>query len=318
MSQHVDVLIVGAGLSGIGAAYRLQTECPDRTYAILESRDAIGGTWDLFRYPGRPLGLGHVHARLPVPAVDGARRRSPTAPSILRLHRGDRGRVRHRREDPLPPPGAVGAAWSSERRALDGDGRRATPARPSAHLLVPVRAAPATTATTSGYAAEFAGRGATSPARSCTRSTGRRTSTTTGKRVVVIGSGATAVTLVPAMAERAEHVTMLQRSPSYIVSLPGRDPLADALRSELPARAAVSDRPRPRTCCSTGGFYQFSRRWPAAGAQVLRAGVAPAAAGRLRRWTRTSPRRTTRGTSGCAWCPTATCSRRCAAARRRS
>ena len=67
--EHVDVLIVGAGLSGIGAAYRLQEQCPGTSYAVLEARAAIGGTWDLFRYPGRALGLGRVHPQLPVPAV---------------------------------------------------------------------------------------------------------------------------------------------------------------------------------------------------------------------------------------------------------
>ena len=139
----------------------------------------------------------------------------------------------------------------------------------------------------------------------------------TGKRIVVIGSGATAVTLVPSLAPDAEHVTMLQRTPSYVLSLPGRDPLAAAAAQQAPGDARLSDRaveerpalhaPLPVQPPPPGGRAEAD---PPAD---RRSSCRPASTS-----TRTSTRRTTRGTSGCAWCPTATCSGPCAAGRPRS
>jgi cation diffusion facilitator CzcD-associated flavoprotein CzcO len=142
VSEHVDVLIVGAGLSGIGAAHHIQAAFPDKTYAILEARDAIGGTWDLFRYPGV------------------------------------------RSDSDMYTLGYRFRPWTQGEAIADGD-----------------------------YA---------------------------GQRVVVIGSGATAVTLVPAMALTAGHVTMLQRSPSYILTMPTEDPIATRLRTLPGTRRAYA------------------------------------------------------------------------------
>jgi cation diffusion facilitator CzcD-associated flavoprotein CzcO len=264
--EHVDVLIVGAGLSGIGAACHLQEECPGKTYAILESRGAIGGTWDLFRYPGVrsdsdmfTLGYAFRPWKDSKAIADG--------PSIRRYiedtatEHGVRDRVRFHHE-------VLSADWSSDdacwtvtaRRTDTGDTVRLT----CSWLSV----CSGYYRYDEGFRPQFAGE---------ERFAGRivhpqhwpEDLDVTGKRVVVIGSGATAVTLVPNLAEQAAHVTMLQRTPSYVLSLPGRDPLAQLLRSRLPARLAYPVVRWKNVLVSTL-FYQFSRRRPAAARALLR------------------------------------------------
>jgi cation diffusion facilitator CzcD-associated flavoprotein CzcO len=234
-AEHLDVLVVGAGISGICAGYHLQTSCPDRTYAILEARDRIGGTWDLFRYPGirsdsdmYTLGFSFKPWTNAKAIADG--------PSIIayldetaREHGIDRRiRFRHR---------VVRAAWSSAdaRWTIDverGDAREVVQLTCSFLFMCSGYYDYA-----KGYTPEFPGverfRGRVVHPQKWTEDVDYA-----GKRVVVIGSGATAVTLVPAMATSAAHVTMLQRSPTYIVSLPAEDPLANWLRRHLPGRVA--------------------------------------------------------------------------------
>jgi monooxygenase len=255
-SEHLDVLIVGAGLSGIGAACHLQRECPGKTYAILESRDAIGGTWDLFRYPGvrsdsDMFTLGYAFR----PWTDA--KAIADGPSILeyvrataREHGVDRQvRFGHR---------VVRAAWST----------------PEARWTVEVEARGETVVLTcgflfvcsgyyrydQGYAPAFPGiedfAGQVVHPQHWPADLDYR-----DRRVVVIGSGATAVTLVPAMAQTGAHVTMLQRSPSYVLSLPARDPLADRVRRLLPAGVAYSV-VRWKNVLTTMMLFQLSRRRP--------------------------------------------------------
>jgi monooxygenase len=236
-TEHVDVLIVGAGLSGIGAGYHLQSRCSERTYAILEARDSLGGTWDLFRYPGirsdsdmYTLGYAFRPWTDPKAIADG--------PAILsyvretaRAHGIDRRiRFQHR---------VKRARWST----------------PDARWTVEVERGPSRERVvitcsflfmcsgyydySAGYSPEFPG---------LERFSGRVVHPQkwtddieyAGKRVVVIGSGATAVTLVPAMARTAAHVTMLQRSPTYVVSRPAEDGLANRMRAHLPPKVAYS------------------------------------------------------------------------------
>ena len=156
-AEHVDVLIVGAGLSGIGAAYHLQAECPGKTYAILEARDAIGGTWDLFRYPGHPLGLRHAHARLLVPALEGGegdRRRARRSSSYVRETASENGidrkiRFGHR---------VVARRVVDAGGALDGRGRAwSTPARPSEMTCNFLHVCSGYYRYDEGYTPEFAG-----------------------------------------------------------------------------------------------------------------------------------------------------------------
>ena len=231
------------GLSGIGAACHLRRSARASTYAILEARDAIGGTWDLFRYPGirsdsDMFTLGYAFR----PWEEA--RRSPTAPSILQLHprrprastaSSEHIRFHHRVRAAPSGRAPTRAGRSTAERTDTGETVHADVLVPVRLLrLLPLRR---------GLHARVRRAASASAARSCTRSTGRRTSTTTGKRVVVIGSGATAVTLVPAMAERAAHVTMLQRSPTYVVvAARPRTRSPNALRRRLPGEGGVRRR----------------------------------------------------------------------------
>ena len=213
--EHFDVLIVGAGLSGIGACVHLQTRCPGRSCAILESRERIGGTWDLFRYPGvrsdsDMYTLGYAFR----PWTDA--KAIADGPAILRYvqdtarEHGIDHRIRfgHR---------VVRAAWHTPtaRWTLDIErGSDAGPLQLSCGFLLMCSGYYRYDA---GHTPDFAGR-ENFRGRVVHPQHWSEDIEYAGKRVVVIGSGATAVTLVPALAERAAHVTMLQRSPTAIAS----------------------------------------------------------------------------------------------------
>lgn len=267
-AEHVDVVIVGAGLSGIGAAYRLQSECPGKSYTILESRDALGGTWDLFRYPGIrsdsdmfTLGYPFEPWRDAKSIADG--------PSILRYltetaeKYGIDRRIRYRTK-------LIAADWSSEalRWTLTLEQRDPTGTVTRRTL-------------TCGFLYSCAGyynydRGHSPEFAGAPDFAGQLVHPQfwpadldyTGKRVVVIGSGATAVTLVPAMADKAELVTMLQRSPTWISAVPGRDKIADRLRALLPPQLAHRVI-RTKNILFSVGFYQYCRRRPQAARKLL-------------------------------------------------
>jgi monooxygenase len=228
--EHVDVLIVGAGISGIGAAYHLQVECPNRTYAILEGRNDIGGTWDLFRYPGirsdsdmHTLGFEFKPWNAEKAIADG-----PSIMAYLRETIAENGIDRHIRFGTR----VRRAEWSSDTstwtvQADLADGSSAT------YTCNYLSMCAGYYSYTNGYTPEFVGR---------ERFTGQiihpqqwpEDLDYAGKRVVVIGSGATAMTLVPAMADAAAHVTMVQRSPTYVVARPATDSIANGLRRVLP------------------------------------------------------------------------------------
>ncbi|MFN2376195.1 MAG: flavin-containing monooxygenase [Candidatus Binatia bacterium] len=233
--EHLDVLIVGAGLSGIGAAYHLQQRCPGKTYAILEARGAIGGTWDLFRYPGirsdsdmYTLGYAFKPWTNAKAIADG-----PSILAYIRETASENGIDRHIRFDHK----VVRADWSSEdaRWTVVAE-RDGVEARLTCSFLFMCSGY---YRYSDGYTPDFAGvedfGGRLVHPQKWSEDLDYR-----GKRVVVIGSGATAVTLVPAMAGDAAHVTMLQRSPTYVVSRPARDAIADWLRARLPASTAYA------------------------------------------------------------------------------
>jgi len=232
-TEHFDVLIVGAGLSGIGAGYHLQANCPGKTYAILEGREAIGGTWDLFRYPGirsdsdmYTLGYSFKPWRQAKAIADG--------PSILNYVRetaaeyGIDSKIRYGHH-------VKRASWSSETATWTVEAEHAGQSVSVSCNFLYMCAGYYDYA--AGYTPDFAG----------VDSFGGRIVHPqhwpadvdyAGKTVVVIGSGATAVTLVPEMAKTASHVTMLQRSPTYVVSRPAEDGVANWLRAKLPAMTA--------------------------------------------------------------------------------
>ena len=227
MTEHFDVLIVGAGLSGVGAAHHIQSAFPRRTYAIIEARDAIGGTWDLFRYPGvrsdsdmQTLGYRFRPWTQAKAIADG-----PAILSYVRETAAEAGIDRHVRYGYR----VVRAAWSSETARWTVD------AEPT-HAGDPVQFTASFLYNCSGYYDYDAGHTPEFPGIERFGGTvvhpqhWPQDLDYTDKNVVVIGSGATAVTLVPALAERAAHVTMLQRSPTYIISLPTQDSVANGLR----------------------------------------------------------------------------------------
>ena len=226
---NFDVLIVGAGLSGIGAAVHLQNDCPGKTYAILEKRGAIGGTWDLFRYPGiRSDSDMHTLGYVFKPWLDAkVIADGPNIRSYVRETADEHGITPHIRFN----HGVVKSEWSSSEAkwtvTVDHDGTQKTLTCNFLFMCSGYYNYDA------GYTPDFAGR-ETFKGQVVHPQKWTEDIDYAGKKVVVIGSGATAVTLVPEMAKTAAHVTMLQRSPTYIVSRPAKDRIANFLRKIMP------------------------------------------------------------------------------------
>ncbi|HLJ91308.1 MAG TPA: NAD(P)/FAD-dependent oxidoreductase [Candidatus Angelobacter sp.] len=259
--EHFDVLIIGAGLSGIGAAYHLQKFCPNKKYIILEQRERIGGTWDLFRYPGirsdsDMLTMGYsfrpwTHSKAISPGDDIREYIAATA--------HDEGIDRNIRFQHH----IKAASWSSQEAKWTVEAIRKSPAGNEEPITLTCNflfSCAGYYRYSAGYQPEFP---------NASRFQGRMVHPQlwpedldyTGKKVVIIGSGATAVTLVPAMAKTAAHVTMLQRSPTYIISAPEQDRVANWLRRVLPAMWAYR-LSRWKNVAFMTSIYQFSQRFP--------------------------------------------------------
>jgi monooxygenase len=267
--EHVDVLVVGAGLSGVGAGYHLQTAAPQKSYAILEARDRIGGTWDLFRYPGirsdsdmYTLGYSFKPWTSDKSIADG-----PDILDYVKETAAENGidrkiRFNHR---------VVRAEWSTPDQRWTVTVERTDTDETLKMTAGFVLMCSGYYRYDEGYTPEFEG---------SDRFKGRIVHPQfwtddidyEGKRVIVIGSGATAVTLVPALARKAAHVTMLQRSPSYVVSLPAEDPIARVARRFLPPKLAYSVI-RWKNVALTMASFQLSRRRPRVMKAIIRKGV---------------------------------------------
>jgi cation diffusion facilitator CzcD-associated flavoprotein CzcO len=268
-AEHVDVLIIGAGLSGIGAACHLRRECPSKTFTILEARDAMGGTWDLFRYPGVrsdsdmfTLGFSFRPWTSAKAIADGSDIREYINDTAREYDIDGAIRYGHR---------VVRADWSS------ADARWNVEAQHTDTGEI-VQLSCAFLFSCTGYYRYDQGHLPAFPGQADFAGPVVHPQhwpadlDYAGKRVVVVGSGATAVTLVPAMAGTAEHVTMVQRSPSYVLSLPSRDVIADALRRILPANTAHSII-RWKNVLVMTAIYQLCRRAPKLMRRLLRKGA---------------------------------------------
>ncbi len=267
--EHVDVLIVGAGLSGIGAGVHLREMCPDRSFAILEGRESIGGTWDLFRYPGirsdsdmYTLGYAFKPWTSPKAIADG--------PAILRYIQEtarEHDLTRHIRLSHR----VKRASWSSQDARWTVEIERGPNREPVMMTCLFYFACSGYYNYDKGYTPDFPG---------IERFKGRVVHPQhwpsdldyAGQRVVVIGSGATAVTLVPSMTPTAAHVTMLQRSPTYVMALPGSDKIANGLRRVLPGKVAYGIT-RWKNVLLGMFFFGMSKRRPEAVKKAIVGGV---------------------------------------------
>ena len=259
--EHFDVLVVGAGLSGIDAGYHLQKYCPKKSYVILEQRERIGGTWDLFRYPGVrsdsdmfTMGFSFRPWTNPKAIAPGDNIRDYVTATARDAGIDHHIRFRHRVQR---------AAWSSPETMWTVEALRQTPDGREEPITLTCNflfSCAGYYRYQEGYQPDFP---------DIKRFQGQvihpqawpEDLDYAGKRVVIIGSGATAVTLMPAMAKTAEHVTMLQRSPTYIVSLPEKDAIANFLRRVLPAMWAYK-LSRWKNVAYMIYVYQLAMRYP--------------------------------------------------------
>jgi cation diffusion facilitator CzcD-associated flavoprotein CzcO len=267
--EHLDVLVVGAGLSGIGAGHYLQAKCPWASYAIFEARDAIGGTWDLFRYPGIRSDSDMHTLGYSFRPWDGEKSIAD-GPSILQYIKDTAAaegidhhiRFQHR---------ITRADWSSDEARWHISAERTDTGETVELTCGFIFSCSGYYRYDHGYLPDFEG---------MDRFGGTIVHPQhwpedldyAGKQVVVIGSGATAITLIPSMAPTAGHITMLQRSPTYIASVPQSSPIVPLLRKVLPEQVA-GNVIRWTLALATQASYQISRRRPALMKKVLRKGL---------------------------------------------
>ena len=263
-TEYFDVLIIGAGLSGIGAACHLKKELPHKTFAILEGRNASGGTWDLFRYPGIrsdsdmfTLGYEFKPWNNKKGIADGADIRNyireAAAENNVEPH------IRYQQKVTAARFNSSTSLWTVDVQQADGSTKEY-----SCHFLL---SCTGYYSYEEGFTPEFAGRddfkGQIIHPQFWPENLDYQ-----NKKVVVIGSGATAVTLVPAMTDKAAHITMLQRSPSYVLTVPQQDVMVKVLRALLPQKWAYRII-RGRNVSITLGLFRFCKGFPNAARKLL-------------------------------------------------
>ncbi len=266
--EHFDVIIVGAGLSGIGAAHHMKTKCPHHSFIILEARDAMGGTWDLFKYPGirsdsDMYTLGY-HFKPWV--ADEAIADGPAILDYIHETASEDGTDRLIRYNHK----VIDAEWSSESSSWSinvehKDGNRTIL---SCNFLFMCSGY---YDYDNGYMPDFPGledyKGTLIHPQKWPKDLDY-----TDQEIIVVGSGATAVTLVPELAKKASKVTMLQRSPTYIINAPQKDVIANFLRKILPGKLAYL-LSRWKNILFSLGFFKFCRKWPNAARKLIMKGV---------------------------------------------
>jgi len=260
--QHFDVVIVGAGLSGIGAAYHLQQKCPTKTYAILEGRANLGGTWDLFKYPGvrsdsdmHTLGYNFKPWRQKKAIADG-----PSILSYIKETADENHITKHIQFNTRVNK----VCWSSETQTWTLEVVSSQPAKGDNSVSTiscnVISMCCGYYNYAQGFSPEFKGIDAfqgkiVHPQKWPTDLDYK------DKKVIVIGSGATAMTLAPVLSKRAKQVTMLQRSPTYVVSKPSEDIIANVLNKLLPEKTAYGVI-RAKNIFMQQFIYSLSRRKP--------------------------------------------------------
>lgn len=256
--EHVDVIVVGAGISGIGAAYHLQKSSPDRSFMILEGRGDLGGTWDLFRYPGvrsdsdmQTLGYSFKPWTKAKSIADG-----PSILEYLRETVDEYDIERFIRYHHL----VTTAEWSTADATWTITANRSDTNETVTYTCSFLFMCSGYYSYKGGYTPEFAGiddfSGPVVHPQKWPEDLDYA-----GKRIAIIGSGATAMTLVPAMATDAAHVTMIQRSPTYVVARPAEDPIAKKLRTFLPEKLAYR-MVRKKNITLSQLFYNKTRKQP--------------------------------------------------------
>jgi monooxygenase len=265
-TTYFDTIIIGAGISGISAAHYMQTDCPDKTYTILEARKNIGGTWDLFRYPGIRSDSDMYTFGFAFKPWTNPKAIAPREDIIEYLEEivSEEGIDQHIRfEHKL-----INASWSSETATWSLTVMTSDSIDPELYTCSFLSLCTGYYSYDNGYTPAFAGyndfKGPIIHPQKWDEALDY-----TGKKIVVIGSGATAVTMIPVLAQKAEHVTMLQRSPTYVVALPDVDKTAVWINKKLPKKTAYKIN-RLRMILYQRFSYAFSRRFPGAMKKTLR------------------------------------------------
>lgn len=264
--EHTHTLIIGAGLSGIGTAYYLKKHHPDKSFLLLESRETTGGTWDLFRYPGiRSDSDLHTFGYEFKPWVDDqAIASADKILAYLRQTASENDIDRHIRFQHK----VCRVDWSTDKACWRVEIERGDTGERSTMTCNWLFSAAGYYRYDKGYTPEFKGvddfGGQVIHPQQWPENLDYQ-----GKRVLVIGSGATAVTLVPAMTDKAQHVTMLQRTPSYVMSLPSEDVIANMLQKILPSSVAYA-LTRRKNIALARGIWRFCQRFPKLARRIIR------------------------------------------------
>lgn len=266
VAEHFDVLMVGAGLSGIDAGVHMNKDCPNKTWAILDGREHLGGTWDLFRYPGVRSDSDMYTLGFPFKPWNNRKSIAPGDTILEYIEEtaeefGIDKKIRYNHQ-------VKRASWSTEKAQWIVEAEVGPEKKPTQYTCDFLYMCSGYYSYKGGYMPNFPGadqfKGQLIHPQKWPEDLDY-----SGKQAIVIGSGATAITIVPAMAEKTAKVTMLQRSPTYVIGLPDWDPLTEALRLLLPGRIASAIN-RLKNVWLAVGFFQISRRWPNPVRKLLR------------------------------------------------